>query len=155
MAQSIPPTGSPQAVRRGVRCTRIAGQPSSGRYASMPRSKSVKELEPGGSRNTESANGVIPTLESAIPTADSASARPPRNFKEDIYEVELKGVNVLVAEMWVPVRKLVVDDAYQRSVNEARARRYAVDWNQALAGLVTVSARKDGTYALLDGQHRP
>jgi hypothetical protein len=68
--------------------------------------------------------------------------------------VELKGVKVLMAEMWVPVRKLVVDDAYQRSVNEARARRYAIDWNQALAGLVVLSARKDGTFAILDGQHR-
>lgn len=97
------------------------------------------------------------TLKTELPLADApAQARPHKDdpMREDLYEVTLEGHKIMVGEMIIPIRLLVVDDAYQRSVNESRARRYAVDWSQALAGLVTVSARMDGTYAILDGQHR-
>lgn len=131
--------------------------------------KAVKELEPGGKynpdpdpdlsqsvgrRNGQAAQAVIPRGDHPLPLAESRPAKMPRSFKEDIYEVELLGHKVIVAQMWIPMRKLTVDDAYQRPINESRARRYAVEWNQALAGLITVSSRTDGTYAVLDGQHR-
>ena len=126
------------------------------------RARAVKELEPGGQYNPAPepmgngymSNTVIPRSTHELPAAESLPSRAPRSFKEELYEVELLGHKIIVAQTWLPLKKLVVDDKYQRPINEARSRRYAVDWNQALAGLITVSSRRDGTYAVLDGQHR-
>lgn len=95
-------------------------------------------------------------VESATVAASSngESAHAHAHAHEDLKEIELLGSNVLVGETWVDLEDLVVDNRYQRPVSEARASRYAVEWNQALAGLITVSCRPDNTYAILDGQHR-
>ena len=59
--------------------------------------------------------------------------------------------------VWLPIRKLVLDPVYQRPILkrgwkqiEAIARDF--DWSRF--GPVLVSTRPDGTYAVVDGQHR-
>jgi hypothetical protein len=78
--------------------------------------------------------------------------------QEDIYEIEIQGKKATVIATWLPLNdtmKFIVDDSYQRGLNESRARRYAVAWSPALAGLVALSYRKkENVYAICDGQHR-
>lgn len=54
----------------------------------------------------------------------------------------------------VDTAALFVDRSYQRALDEARVRRMARNYSLALVGILEVSARDDGTYAILDGQHR-
>lgn len=53
----------------------------------------------------------------------------------------------------VRVASLKIDPTYQRPVNELRVERMAAEWNDDLAGAITVSERSDGFY-VADGQHR-
>lgn len=54
----------------------------------------------------------------------------------------------------IPVNALFADDTYQRRLDEIRVRRMAATYQLALVGILEISARPDGTYAILDGQHR-
>jgi hypothetical protein len=53
----------------------------------------------------------------------------------------------------VPTNKLIVDQ-YQRKVSHAWASKVAHNWDQAKAGAFKVSLRKNGFYAVIDGQGR-
>lgn len=50
--------------------------------------------------------------------------------------------------------QLMVDRGVQRSLDTARAERIAADFDPAALGTFVVSHRDDGTYHIIDGQHR-
>lgn len=55
------------------------------------------------------------------------------------------------------VTEIFADPTYQRTLDVARARRYAAEWDRRLAGILEVSDRGENAYprfAILDGQHR-
>lgn len=54
----------------------------------------------------------------------------------------------------LPVEALFPDRSYQRDLDPARVSRMAKAYDAALVGIVEVSERADGRYAILDGQHR-
>ena len=54
----------------------------------------------------------------------------------------------------VPVNSLFADPLYQRTLDEVRVDKMAAAYQVALVGIIEVSARPDGRYAILDGQHR-
>lgn len=54
----------------------------------------------------------------------------------------------------VEIKDLKVDYNYQRPLNPTRIVKLAADYDSVLAGVITVSARKDGTKYIVDGQHR-
>lgn len=49
---------------------------------------------------------------------------------------------------------LFADPAYQRDLDQARVERMVSDLDRTLLGVLEVSARTDGRYAIIDGQHR-
>lgn len=54
----------------------------------------------------------------------------------------------------LPVSALFADLAYQRQLDDLRVQRMIDDFDQTLIGVLEVSDRGNGTYAILDGQHR-
>jgi len=54
----------------------------------------------------------------------------------------------------IPVAKLTVDPEVQRGVDKARVDKLAKDYQEAALGTIVVSHRGDGTYHVIDGQHR-
>lgn len=54
----------------------------------------------------------------------------------------------------VPIDLIFADLTYQRPLDEVRVDRMTEKYNVSLVGIVEVSARPDGRYAVLDGQHR-
>lgn len=54
----------------------------------------------------------------------------------------------------LPISDLFADPAYQRELDELRVQRMVTRYDAALVGIVEVSQRPDGRYAILDGQHR-
>ena len=54
----------------------------------------------------------------------------------------------------IPVDALFADHTYQRELDERRVDKMAHTYQVALVGIIEVSARPDGRYAVLDGQHR-
>lgn len=50
--------------------------------------------------------------------------------------------------------QLIVDHAVQRSLDSARVHRMAVDYQVNAVGVVVVNHRSDGTFHVVDGQHR-
>ena len=55
---------------------------------------------------------------------------------------------------WVPVTACFRDMTYQRATNEARVRKMRDEFDPDLLGVVTLSDRKNDTFAILDGGHR-
>lgn len=53
----------------------------------------------------------------------------------------------------MPVADLVIDEAYQRPLDEARVKRMAKNFRPAMVGTLEVS-RHNGKCAVFDGQHR-
>lgn len=54
----------------------------------------------------------------------------------------------------VPLNQLVVDLRVQRPLDTRRANRIAAELNLDAIGLICTSHRDDGTYSIIDGQHR-
>ncbi|MBX6770871.1 MAG: hypothetical protein IRY83_04045 [Chloroflexi bacterium] len=54
----------------------------------------------------------------------------------------------------VPVSSMFADPSYSRPVDQQFVRRLARDWDPAKAGVVYLSLRTDGRYAIIDGCHR-
>lgn len=54
----------------------------------------------------------------------------------------------------LPATALFADTAYQRQLDDLRVQRMADDFDTTLVGVLEVSDRGDGRYAILDGQHR-
>src|ERR1051326_3709263 len=55
---------------------------------------------------------------------------------------------------YVSKHRLLVDDRYQRALNDAKRLRIASKWNWAACGVLLVARRKDGRLYVIDGQHR-
>lgn len=53
----------------------------------------------------------------------------------------------------IPLKHIVVGD-YQRQPSARRVERIAAGFDTAKLGILIVNDRQDGTYAMLDGQHR-
>ncbi len=54
----------------------------------------------------------------------------------------------------VSVTKMFRDERYSRDVNKQFVSRLAQSWDRAAAGVVYLSLRNDGRYAIIDGCHR-
>lgn len=54
----------------------------------------------------------------------------------------------------LPIDALFADHTYQRALDEFRVNKMASNYRLALVGILEVSDRGDGRYAILDGQHR-
>lgn len=54
----------------------------------------------------------------------------------------------------LPAKRLFADSTYQRDLDELRVQRMVDDFDPTLLGVIEVSARTDGRFAILDGQHR-
>lgn len=54
----------------------------------------------------------------------------------------------------VPLDKLIVDGRYQRPVEEKRVARITDEYDAKLFGTLELSQRANGTFAVIDGQHR-
>lgn len=58
-----------------------------------------------------------------------------------------------VGEM-VPVMSMFADGLYSRGIGEALVQQMAADFDRSAVGVLYVSLRPDGRYAVLDGNHR-
>jgi hypothetical protein len=56
---------------------------------------------------------------------------------------------------WLHIKKLFVDSRYQREEIRAEVDQIASDLDWDVCGVLVVSQRADGRYAILDGQQRP
>lgn len=56
--------------------------------------------------------------------------------------------------MQLPIRQLIVDPNVQRGLDRRRVTRIANELDVHALGVITVSQRPDGTYVVIDGQHR-
>lgn len=54
----------------------------------------------------------------------------------------------------LPISSLIVDPAYQRDVNQKKIKAWSREFDESLLGTIEVARRSNGTYAILDGQHR-
>lgn len=54
----------------------------------------------------------------------------------------------------VSIDKLVTDDRYQRPQDERRIGKIVREFDSKILGTIEVSERADGTFAIIDGQHR-
>lgn len=57
-------------------------------------------------------------------------------------------------EQFIEAKLLIVDPHVQRTLDERRVNEIIGDFNQLGMGVVTVSERLDGSYHVVDGQHR-
>lgn len=76
---------------------------------------------------------------------------------EDLRVADIDRTAIPKADPYVtalPLIDLFVDYAYQRELDEARVQRMVKTYDPALVGIIEVSQRPDGRYAILDGQHR-
>lgn len=64
------------------------------------------------------------------------------------------GLDPKAESEWVPVSLMFLDPAYQREPQPHRVAKMAAAFNPDALGVVYVSARDDGTYAVIDGGHR-
>lgn len=55
---------------------------------------------------------------------------------------------------WLPVSRLFIDQRYQREIKQHRVEKWSAEFDPDSFGVLIVSRRKDGTLALIDGQHR-
>jgi hypothetical protein len=76
---------------------------------------------------------------------------------ENVRLVDIDRAPVPKADPYVtalPVADLFADYTYQRELDEHRVARMVKTYDPALVGIIEVSKRDDGRYAILDGQHR-
>lgn len=74
--------------------------------------------------------------------AEATTVAPAASEKRDPYVTAL------------PVADLFADSTYQRDLDDRRVQRMVTGFDPALLGILEVSQRTDGRYAVLDGQHR-
>lgn len=59
---------------------------------------------------------------------------------------------------WKKIDELLIDPIYQRSIDsgasQALIRKIAINWNWDLCQPLAISRRSDGSFAIVDGQHR-
>lgn len=71
-----------------------------------------------------------------------------------VVEPKKKPMSEQLSTRFIPIGKLFVDPLVQRGLNVAWANKIALDFDPDYIGVVHVSDRRDGTYAIIDGQHR-
>lgn len=54
----------------------------------------------------------------------------------------------------LPQNLLILDFTYQRSLNHTRIDKMIKNFDESLIGTITVAKRSNGTFAVIDGQHR-
>jgi hypothetical protein len=54
----------------------------------------------------------------------------------------------------LPADKLIVDPTIQRNLDQRRVAKMAADFDAEAVGVLTVSRRANGSYHIVDGQHR-
>ncbi len=54
----------------------------------------------------------------------------------------------------LPKSALRIDDSYQRTAADGKVQRIASAWSWIACGCIVVAQRSDGTYCVMDGQHR-
>lgn len=54
----------------------------------------------------------------------------------------------------IPLDQLVIDEGYQRDIDQKHVDRIESEWDEAQFGVLEVSQRSDSEYAIFDGQHR-
>lgn len=54
----------------------------------------------------------------------------------------------------IPVAEIRIDPKYQRELVTRWVERLAANWDETKVGLICVSARRDGLFYVIDGQHR-
>lgn len=62
--------------------------------------------------------------------------------------------NLAKEQQWLHVKVLRVDPTYQRPVDQVRVRRMARNFDIDALGTIEVSRRRDGSFFIIDGQHR-
>ena len=69
--------------------------------------------------------------------------------------VNQQNVNTVVNQRieMIPLNRIMTE-GYQRNLNMVNVKKIARDFDVARVGVLVVSKRADGTYAVLDGQHR-
>lgn len=68
---------------------------------------------------------------------------------------QVKAIDTCKPELaWVKVEKIICDNNYQRDIVSSRLRKILKEFNWRYFQPVTLSPQDDGTYAVLDGQHR-
>jgi uncharacterized protein YunC (DUF1805 family) len=56
--------------------------------------------------------------------------------------------------MRIPKERLKVDDTYQRDFKEAKVSAIRAEWSYIACGAISVARREDGSFWVMDGQHR-
>jgi hypothetical protein len=54
----------------------------------------------------------------------------------------------------LPINSLFIDPTYQRDINHGKIKEWGKNFDDSLIGAIEVAERSNGTYAILDGQHR-
>jgi hypothetical protein len=85
----------------------------------------------------------------------SGSPRSATNetIRKALLRTELDAEPVFLGNQDLPCEILKVDRCYQRPLVKSRVERYAKDWSDVAAHVITVSQREDGHY-VIDGNHR-
>lgn len=99
------------------------------------------------SRTTKSQNRREAALTHHTRRRDSRKA-------EDIRRAEAVGFHARGEQDWVPVDSLFSDPRYQRTVDQRRVTKMAAEFDPDALGVIYVSDRGNGQYAVMDGFHR-
>ena len=57
-------------------------------------------------------------------------------------------------EEQIPISEMFIDPTYSRSIDWPFVNRLAKNWDRSKAGVVYLSLRETGKYAIIDGCHR-
>lgn len=151
-------SGSCEAGERGRGKGSRADRGQAVRHTAAADPVDVEELRPA-------AEGSRPCPADA-PSGSVQPGGPARDTAGDtavgIAPIERRGLTpaalpaALPELCWVPVGRLIVDRGYQRRIAERGVRlvrRLVEGWDWARVKALTVVARPDGRYEVLDGQH--
>lgn len=121
-------------------------------------------MEIGSLREVEEINNETPEDESETTqeVVNKLSSKL-RTINVEPFLKVLKGFKLssdtgkIPAIQWLPINALRINDTYQREVREngkSNVIQIAKNFNWSKFGIVLVAALKDGTFAIIDGQHR-
>lgn len=85
----------------------------------------------------------------AMPQRDNDNRIGLREIRKKREEQEMDG-----SLRFIPARNLQIDHRYQRHPNQTHVNRIARDFRPQIFGTIDVSQRSDGTYWIINGQHR-
>lgn len=86
--------------------------------------------------------------------AKAAVTRRASRLAADRKRAEAAGFQARGEHDWVPVEDLFSDPRYQRSVDQRRVEKMAAEFDPDALGVIYVSDRGNGTFAVMDGFHR-